>query len=136
MYTAVIEGRERKLKATAGSVMRLSKKYKEQIGSLIAVVDSDEEINEELREDEFLEFIFEMVWEFLVPNIFGLKVFFTYERFKDKVDNLELNEASKAAFFLLRGVPPEEYERIKQSAGEGREQKKVTSSPPGSGSSP
>ncbi|HUX58123.1 MAG TPA: hypothetical protein VMV77_14190 [Bacteroidales bacterium] len=126
MYTTFINGKERKLKATAGSVIRISKKYKAQIADLTKAITKDEEFNADLNEEEFLNFIFEMVWELIAPNFIGLKPFVTFARFKDKIDNLELNEASKKAFFLLRGVPEEDYSRIQKTQDEeGRKGKKV-----------
>ena len=123
MYTVFIEGKERKLKAKAGSVIRISRKYKKQLDSLTAVVTENKEVDGDLDDGEFLEFVFEMVWELLVPNFLGIKPFITYDRFKENVDNLELNEASKKAFFLLRGIPVEEYNRIQEQGD--RERKKV-----------
>lgn len=60
--------------------------------------------------DRILEFAGEALWEFIRPNIFGFKPFFTLKRFLDNVDADEIHNARFPIFSLIYGVEENELE--------------------------
>ncbi len=108
MRTIILEGKKRKLKATVGGVEEILKKYPEVEDPL------DVREAQKLLEDEgrTVQFQFELLWEFIRPRFFFIKPYFTFKRFRKKLDmdDFRAIKVNRVLIFMLYGIEPNEDE--------------------------
>jgi len=100
MRKVTFDGKEYGFKAKLSTVRFLQENYQSDIDSLMDKNKTPDPLKIE-------EFAVRMVWEFIQPDEKGKKPFDTFENFKDEVDFVEFNEASKKAFYMLWGLDPD-----------------------------
>ena len=96
-----INGKEYRIKASFDSVRRLLAKYGEKIEKSYKDPDRSVEVWEG---DQMIMFGVELLWEFLQPNIFGLKPYITRKRFEKKVDIADVRDNYVFLMSILFGT--------------------------------
>ena len=97
MKEIILNGKKYKLRATVGAVRSILKKY------------DMKKISDENDNESMLDFVIEMAWLFIV----GWKPFFTFNRFKNKIDISDIRNAQGTLFSMLYGVEPSEDKESK-----------------------